>query len=226
MLKVIIPTYNRLNSLIKTLESIMDSDYSNIDIFVIVDGNINLLKKISDKLLEVKNKPGKNISVILNKKRKDWIIRMNQGLLEEFDKYDMVMYASDDLLFPKHGISRAVESLNEQFPDGDGVVCLKQSHGGGTSAFGLMGKKFINRFPNKQVFCPDYIHYMSDTEMGLFAKSIKKYYFCEDVIIIHDRPRDETRSLARSVFKRDQKIWSQRRDKKILWGKDFGRVCK
>lgn len=217
---VIIPTYNRLDKLRETVNSIVSGGYSDVYVYIIVDGNRKLFNKLS---VEFVNK--KRIMMTFNNKRMDWVFSMNRGLQEMGDA-EAVIYAADDIKFPFNSISIVMKELRNRFPDTDGIIYLNQSPKGGSSAFGLMGKKFIERFPNKMVFCPDYIHYYSDTESGDFARSIKKYYFCKDVILQHERAHDETWKLARPILDRDLKVRKNRKRRNILWGRDFERIGK
>jgi len=213
MINIIVPTYDRLESLKRMIKSVTDGDYKDIHIFVVIDGNREIHL----------NFPVLPVTVIRNEERMDWVFSINR-VLREMGDADAVIYASDDLEFPPHGISKAVKAMKEHFPDGDGLVGLKQSCAGGDSAFGLMGRKFIERFPNRQVFCPDYIHYVSDREIGRFAKSVNKFFFCKDVIIKHDRSKDKTRELALKILGTDKATKAERARKGFLWGRDFERI--
>ena len=212
---IIIPTYDRIESLKKTMQSILAQDYKDIQTIIIVDGNEEMLKQV----------PTENATVLFNETRMDWIYSMNRGLRETKDT-DATMYASDDLEFPPYAVSKAVKEMRARFPDGDGLIALKQSCAGVDSAFGLIGKAFIDHFPDRAVFCSDYIHYVSDVEIGQYAKSIKKFYMCEEVILKHHRPKDKTRELGLEVFGIDRATRAERARKGLLWGRDFERVRK
>jgi len=212
---IIIPTYNRLESLKRTVHSISAGYHSNIHIIIVIDGN-NEMRPVF---------PAPFVTVLRNEKRMDWIFSINR-ILKETKDADAVIYASDDLNFPQDAISKAVTAMRTHFPDSDGVISLRQNCPGVDSAFGLMGRKFIDRFPDCQVFCPDYTHYVSDVELGKFAKSINKFRFCEDVILEHDRPTDKTRELGLTVLTADRATQNERIKKSLLWGKTFERVRK
>jgi len=215
MINILISTYNRKESLVRTVDSILRSDYKNIHIYIIVDGNGELQL----------NFPDMPIAIFRNEKRMDFVFSMNR-LLKEMTDAEAILYASDDLEFPPHGISKAMATLKEHFPDGDGLIGIKQSCAGIDSAFGLVGRKFIERFPNRQIFCPDYIHYVSDREIGQFAKSINKFYFCKDVILKHNRPKDKTRELGLKVYGTDRAMRAKRVKKGLLWGRNFEKIGK
>lgn len=207
---VIISTYNRPDSLKKTVESIFDGDYKDVCISIMMDGNVSLSSQIIHSYARI----------LINEKRMDYVYSMNR-LLQESEDTDAVLYASDDLVFPSYAISTLVEEMEKRFPDGNGLVGLNQDCQGIDSAFGLMGRKFIERFPERQVFCPDYVHFVSDSELGAFARMIKKFYFCSHVTLHHDRSHDRTWELGIDVWFKDMKVSEKRAEKKFLWGRGF-----
>ena len=213
---ILIPTYDRLEPLKKCIKSIMDGDYKDVSIFIIVDGNRSLFNKLL----------GEPATIILNEKRMDYVFSMNRAL-REMGEVDAVLYASDDLIFWPDCISNAVKAMKEHFPDTDGLVVLKrESKPEKGAAFGLLGKKFINRFPDSAVFCPDYIHYGSDSELWRVARHFERIYRCGEAVVDHLRSRDNTDMLAREVKRRDKRTYSRRRQGRLLWGKNFERLEK
>lgn len=209
---ILLPTYDRFELLKKCIKSIMDGDYKDISIFVIVDGN----KKMIDGL---KNEP---VEILFNPERLDYIISMNKAMKNIKD--NAVLYASDDLIFSNNCISNAVKAMDEHFPTGDGLIALKQCQKESGAAFGLLGRNFINRFPDNMVFCPDYIHYGGDSELGRVAIAFGKAYQCREAIVTHSQLHDNTFNLAREVKIHDRQIYKKRRHKNLLWGRTFERV--
>jgi len=146
---------------------------------------------------------------------------MSMNTLLQYAHGDAVLYASDDLTFEKNCIEKAVKILKEKFPDTDGLIGIKQDIKGCSSAFGLIGKKFIERFPHRCVFCPDFIHYSSDFELGRFARNINKWSYCESALVHHKRLKDKTWQVAHKVRDRDFQTMKLRREKKLFWGHSF-----
>lgn len=211
---VMISTYDRAKSLKNTVESIFDGDHKDVCVSIMMDGNISLSRQLN-------HHPAR---IFLNEERMDYVFSMNR-LLQESEDTEGVIYASDDLVFPPYAISEAAEAMEEHFPDGDGLVGLNQNCQGIDSAFGLMGRKFIERFPERQVFCPDYVHFVSDAELGAFTKSIGKFYFCSGVTLKHERnQQDETFRLGVGMWGRDMAMHVKRYQKGFLWGSNFGLV--
>lgn len=214
---IIIPTCSsgRIPLLIQTVESIQSGSYKDIHPIIVADGNPHIYAVASKQL--------HNITIVLNKKRRDWVFSMNR-ILREFDS-DYYIYASDDLIFPPDCIKHAMAAMQKRYPDGDGVVSLGKKN---RCIFGLFGQKFVNHFPNRQVFCPDYIHYHSDGELLEAVKKLKKLTFPpeRESQVTHFRLNDETRILARRIRGRDRKIWHEREEKGYLWGIDFNLVTR
>jgi len=209
---VAIPTCSseRIPMLIQTVESIQVGTYKNIHPVIVVDGNSHIC--------EVANKRLHNVSVILNKERMDWVFSVNR-VLREFDS-DYYIYAADDLFFPPACIEYAMIKMGERFPDGFGVVSIGKKH---RCAFGLFGRKFIEHFPDRQVFCPDYVHYGSDTELWRTVDRLRKFAFIahRPSSVNHKRIEDETWRLAEKFRTRDQEIYYQREKMGLNWGIEF-----
>src|SRR3990167_11178116 len=110
-------------------------------------------------------------SVYIIPNKTGWIEEMNKAAAS--CKEDTLIYAADDIEFCEGAIEIATQALYEHFPDGDGLVGFNQSNipDGIDCAFGIMGRKFLSRFPHRWPFCPDYKHHYSDMELGQYAKS-------------------------------------------------------
>ena len=214
---VVIPTCSseRIPLLIQTVESIQAGSYKNVHVVVVADGNPHIH--------EVANKKLHNVSVLLNEKRMDWNFSVNR-VFKEFDA-DYYIYASDDLIFPPDCITHAMATMQKRFPDGFGLVTLSKKN---RCPFGLLGRKFVEHFPDRQVFCPDLIHYGGDSELmrmvsklGLFAYPPER-----ESQVRHSRLKDETWKLARRTRSRDRAIFNKRQEKDYLWGIDFNLIAR
>jgi len=214
---VIIPSCSsqRIPLLTGTIDSILASTYKDVYPVIIADGNEEIYKTIKDKYYM------RLLGVFLNVDRKDWVYSINHALKSL--KSDYYIYASDDLIFPPDCIENAVNVMQRDYPDGDGVVSIGRKN---RCVFGLMGNKFINRFPDRQVFCPDYIHYCSDSELLGTVKRLGKLTYPPDrqCQVKHFRMKDETWRLARRARTRDREIHRERQEKGYQWGIDFNRV--
>ena len=211
---IIIPTFDRIQSLQRTIKSIRNSSHKEISIIVVVDGKKAMLE-------EVMKEP---VTIMFNERRMDWPACQNKAI-GSWAWTDGVLYGADDIEFPPEGIATAVKAMEKYFPDGDGLIGLDQDcRPKIDSAFGLMGRKFIERFPFRTAFCPQYIHFFSDAEIGAYAKSIKKFYFCKEVILKHTRAQDNTYALGMAKWAKDRATWQERAKKGYLWGRNFSLI--
>jgi len=96
--------------------------------------------------------------------------------------------------------------------------------------FPVIGRKFIERFPEYQVFCPEYHHFCADTELGIFAKRIGKFKFLRDARVetyhpnVGNAPKDNTYWASRKNSQEDQRIFTARKTAGFLWGDNFERI--
>jgi len=212
---IMIPTCSsgRIPMLLQTVESIQAGFYKDVHPVVVADGNLHIYGVVKEKFPDV--------SVVLNTKRMDWIYSSNR-VLKEFDS-DYYIFASDDLVFPPDCITCAMARMQECFPDGFGVVSIGKKN---KCTFGLFGRKWADHFPDRQVFCPDFIHYAGDSELMRTARELEKYAFPpkRDSGVQHYRPKDETWRLARGVRTRDHAIRDERYEKGYIWGVDFNLI--
>ena len=151
-------------------------------------------------------------------------------ILSVIDNDGAILNATDDLIFYTETISVAVNKLKDAFRDTDGVIGLNQYQEGKPKgrkyAFCLIGRKFANRYPDLKIYCPDYIHYNSDRELGFHAQTIRKFCFFPAARIAHIRIPDRTTKLGLVVYDRDKKVYRERQARKILWGLSFKLISK
>ena len=121
----------------------------------------------------------------------------------------------------------------EHFPDYDGIMGVNQSNlppQNSKAAFGIIGTKYADRFPNRQVWCPDYDRFYCDYEMYLYASKIGKFYFSEKTKLNHNHgafageARDETHKEVRKYLETDRFMFNIRQNKKLLWGKTWEKL--
>jgi len=144
---------------------------------------------------------------------------------------DVLCYLSDDLELEPTCLINAINCMAEKFPDLDGVVGMSISNFPENkvvqASFGLIGTKFADRFPNRHVFCPEYDKFCIDEELELFAKSINKFHYCIDAKLYHHHPAhsdeepDDTHRHVRQYLSKDLKQRLLRKQKELLWGKNF-----
>lgn len=156
---------------------------------------------------------------------------------------DLFVYLCDDTELDPGCIAAAVDEFELRWPDTDGVVGFHQSNIAGQSgwcrsAMGMVGRAFAERYPDRQVFCPDYGRFHADSEMGAYARILGRFTYCEAASLVHYHPAhckaemDETHRVVRGAVEvaQDRETWNARQGMGLLWGQDFtlvngGGVC-
>ena len=148
--------------------------------------------------------------------------------LEDMDA-DALCYLTDDIILDPDCLIKGWQALEDFNFDGvigfnitnakDGQPCK--------AAYGIVGKKFANRFPNRHVFCPEYACFYLDEELEKFSTSISRFRFCESAKLRHyhpdftgDKP-DQTHTHHRRNKFHDVMVHNMRVKRGYLWGKDF-----
>lgn len=143
---------------------------------------------------------------------------------------DAMAYFNDDVTLFENTIEELFKTYQQKFPNFDGVMGINQENipkeRALQSAFGVIGKNYANRFPNKEVFCPNYYRFYGDYELLKYAESIKRFYYADNVKINHLHPdyarcKDNTHREVRKYKEKDCLIFGMRQAKKLLWGKDW-----
>jgi hypothetical protein len=140
----------------------------------------------------------------------------------------------DDVELHTTCIERAYGELTTTFPDGDGVIGLNQvcpfKHDYKFQPTGqiMVGLKFLDRYPNRQICCPKYIQWYQDEELLNYANKLGKFKPCPTATLIHYHPAyvsnemDATHALTRNeIYKKDTKIYNERKISSKVWGELF-----
>ena len=146
---------------------------------------------------------------------------------------DAMMCCNDDCEFHKDTITSILREFPARYPDNDGILAVEQSNAidnqGMEGAFPVIGTKFADRFPERQVWCPDYNRLWADNELMDYARSINKFYFSRACKIVHWHPAfggqlDQTHLAVREFRDADRKIYRMRNTRQLLWGRTFERL--
>jgi glycosyltransferase involved in cell wall biosynthesis len=185
------------------------------------------------------------INSILANDYKDWrlVIRSNvrrENLLINANKElagmdgEWFLGLSDDMELHPDCLSKLIEVAQKIFPDTDGAIgiCQVNIPDAPESALIAVGRKFLERFPNKKLVCEDY-HYFADREQFLYMQEVGKFFYTKEVKVNHYHPSfypgemDATHRELREgdPDKKDAEIYDARRAKGWLWGRDFNRLC-
>jgi glycosyltransferase involved in cell wall biosynthesis len=206
---IVIPTRNRWEKLQRTLRSIPRTDF--IDIVVVCDGDkptFDVLKNMACKRMLVRDHVGA-------------VRCRNLGIVS--CAVDGILYATDDITFEVGAIDAALQTFNEHFPDDDGVVGFVQDLSFHPTGVALVGKTFLDRYPNKQLFCPQYYHFAAQEVLRYCEKLGGKFVQCAEAKVLHYHPNvykedlDTTHIEARKFKDKDLSLNLQRIDANVVW---------
>jgi len=218
---IIIPTRNRYEKLCRCLDSIPKSvGKIKIGVVVICDGDSETANKLmghNDGLIT-------RISVVCEHRGSVYCRNLVTQVTE-----DALIYATDDIEFKEGAIDVAIGAMHKYFPDEDGVIGFNQVNAKSFSiaGVGLVGQKFLCRYPNRKLFYPEYFHF-SCQEIERLGKKLNRIKLEEKAELLHYHPaknlseRDSTHTEARRDRIKDKLISSQRRADEIIWGDNSG----
>lgn len=198
LVEIAIPTYKREEKLQRCVKSIMANVY-----------------------------PLYKITIIPDHRRARVFSLLNWA--SEHSDADIFLGISDDTEFMPDVIEKAAYSMIREFPDTDGIISMNWLNLPNVcaGAIAFVGRKFRERFPNKHLYCPDYISLFADDELGRAAKELSKLYICHDTGLYHYHPghypdqMDETHKIGRSTQFMDQRTRRRRQEAGLAWGADF-----
>ena len=219
-LNIVIPTRNRFGKLVETLKSIPQYDWMNLHIGF--DGDRASFERFSGMDGYWK---GGQASLFFSPDQVGSIMIRN---ILTSDCVGSILWATDDIQFLKGSIESAWKSLWRIFPDGDGVVGFKVANASPAGNFcwtgvGIMGSKFLARYPDKQISFPGYFHF-GTREIEILSKKLGKLYKDPEAKIFHNHPdfypsvMDTTHHEARVHHDRDIRMKKDRQKMGLIWG--------
>ena len=110
LVSVIIPTYARTTGLIRSIESVLNQDYKNIEIIVVDDNNpeTQAREKVTEIMLKYSNI--QNVIYLQHEANKNGSAARNTGFAFSSGKY--IIFLDDDDYFEKSNISNQVNALD------------------------------------------------------------------------------------------------------------------
>ncbi|GAG31022.1 unnamed protein product, partial [marine sediment metagenome] len=91
------------------------------------------------------------------------------------------------------------------------------------SGVALVGQKFLQRYPDKQLFFPGYYHFGCQ-EIAWLARKLGRFQSEERLRLTHFHPAfhkhliDQTHREARVYSERDHALIKERQAKGLIWG--------
>jgi hypothetical protein len=227
-LHIVIPTLNRQAKLLTAIGSIAQAREQ-------IEDNVLLYIYYSNSIeFERDNEGYKQFPWILTRlleKEYNTSEFWNEHIKEHI--FDILLYLNDDIILEINCLKNIVDIFNKEYPDLDGVIGIRQSNlpvdQALQTAFGAIGTKFADRFPNRQVFCPLYKRFYGDRELYEYTTKIGKLYFNEnggpELMHLHpafdSKQLDETHHEVRKFLNKDRIKYAQRHEKGLLWGETY-----
>lgn len=219
-LNIVVPTRNRFLKLVEMIKSI--PQYSWMELHLGFDGDRTSFERFS-RMTGYWKGGGADLyfspSQVGSIKRRNMMTTRCRG---------SILWATDDITFIQGGIESAWSSLWREFPDGDGVVGFRQENAKPAGNFcwtgvGIMGERFLERYPDKMISFPGYFHF-GTREIETLAVKLKKLYRDENALIFHNHPdfypkqMDTTHMEARMFHEQDVELKKNRQEQGLIWG--------
>lgn len=218
-----IPTLGMRPEITDAIDCLLAQTYQNIKIYVLIQGNQEEFSRLQSLYLG-----NPKLEITFEPERIGWVASINRIAKNPGHLFAL----ADDVAMARDTVEILANELNRLFPDGDGVVCpaltntIHQKKEGWAGAFPFIGDGFINRFPDRNVICPDFIAYSGDVELPEFALSIGRCFRIPEAKLIHFERRafkiDSTALVTRESGLQDIEKYFIRQNRGYLWGKNFG----
>jgi hypothetical protein len=133
------------------------------------------------------------------------------------------LYATDDIVFEPGSIETAFKMFNNTFKDDDGVVGFVQNKSFHPTGVAMVGQRFLQRYPDKQLFRPSLWHFAA-SEVYDHAMKIGKFIQCTSARVTHFHPcfdkkeMDQTHLESRIYKQEDMEIISKKKNAGLIWG--------
>ena len=123
LVSIIIPTYKRSNMLSRTIESVLNQTYQNIEIIVVDDNDKNTTYRKDTEIVMRKYKDNYKVKYIKHDKNMNGAVARNTGI--RVSKGEYIGFLDDDDIFYKEKIQKQVEYLEKNI-EYDAVYCARK----------------------------------------------------------------------------------------------------
>ena len=134
------------------------------------------------------------------------------------------MGLSDDIEFFPVALNEAVYALECVYGGYGALDFVVANMDSPDGCYMLLSDDFIEGFPGRQPYCPEYKFMFASAELRDYAKSINCFYRCHDAKLNHYHPavtgqadRTHDRIRSKGVINHDQAIYARRKANGDLW---------
>jgi glycosyltransferase involved in cell wall biosynthesis len=181
---VCISSYSRTDLLEKAVDSVLKQDYPFVKVYIIT----MCFPEIHERMRE-KYYSNPNVRVYFFPEQTSYVTCQN---FVSSITTSHILYAADDIELHPDCVSVAWKTLNEKFPDLDGIIGFNQENMKGLhpykGAFGLIGRRYLDRFTSRKWLFPKFFGHFSDMYSTFIAEKLGKFYYEENAKVIHHHP--------------------------------------
>jgi glycosyltransferase involved in cell wall biosynthesis len=223
VVNVIIPTRNRMDSLVKTLESIIPAKGElpkgyHLSVTVIFDGLPQDECAWADAAEIISYDDC--LKGIFPREHKGAVWCRNRAIMSTAGH---ILYATDDITFGPGAIANAVDKMDRHAEKAPALGFFqRQSHH--PAGVALLHEAFVNSYPSRQVFFPGYWHFACQ-EIQWKAEKEGSWWYAgdsqaqEDIWVDHQQlMTDSCGKDARSMRTQDHDLIMQRQEAGLIWG--------
>ncbi len=198
------PTRGRPSQFFRVLNQYIELMHQQENYSIIVSCDTDDATMNNEKVInQVKEYPHVQIFFGDNKSKIEAVNANLQGVA-----FDVLLLASDDMIPQIKGYDTIIrEKMFYEFPDTDGVLWFNDGlQGSNLNTLCILGKKYYDRFG--YIYHPNYKSLWCDNEFTAVSKQLKKYVYCEDVIIKHEHPAAVAGMVEDELYQHNNKFES------------------
>jgi len=194
-ISIILPTCNRPKFALQAVTGIYETTrHLNIELILVVDGDIETKNLLNDFLLD-KTNDNWNYTIDYSFERRGALWSWNHGL--SLSTGEIIFPAGDDSIFYKSWLDNAL-AYHEEFLNGYGMVALNDMiwNGNILGTTLMFDRKFCVDYLGGVCAYPEYNYFYIDNELNERAKLAGRFIWCRESIVEHihpdvgKRPRD------------------------------------
>jgi len=143
LVSVIILSYNNFSYIYEALRSLLEQDYSNIELIISDDGSKDFNKsEIEDFLLENKKNNIKNVNFLINEKNLGTVKSINNAIKKSRGEF-VIFFAADDAFYDHKCLSKFIAAF-KKLPQDEFIVSAQ------LGMYDISLQKLIKLFVSKQ----------------------------------------------------------------------------